>query len=48
MDNETGVGEDPVLEQSFTAKLFQSGNDRLGYILFLGSLIRQREEIFVQ
>ena len=39
MDNETGVGEDPVLEQSFTARLFQSGNDRLGYILFLGSLI---------
>ena len=39
MDNETGVGEDPVLEPSFTARLFQSGNDRLGYILFLGSLI---------
>ena len=39
MDNETGVGEDPVLEPSFTTRLFQSGNDRLGYILFLGSLI---------
>ena len=39
MDNETGVGEDPVLEPSFTTRLFQSGTDRLGYILFLGSLI---------
>ena len=34
MDNETGVGDDPVLEPSFTARLFQSGNDRLGSVSY--------------
>ena len=39
MDSDTSVEGDAVLESSFASRLFQPGNDRLGYILFLGSLI---------
>ena len=39
MDSETSGKVNSVVEQSFASRLFQPGNDRLGYILFLGSLI---------
>ena len=39
MDSDTDVESDSVVEPSFASRLFQLGNDRLGYILFLSSLI---------
>ena len=39
MVTETGVESELSTEPSFASRLFQPGNDRLGYFLFLGSLI---------
>ena len=39
MVSDTSVESDLVVEPSFASRLFQPGNDRLGYFLFLGSLI---------
>ena len=39
MGSETSLEGDSVVESSFASRLFQPGNDRLGFILFLGSLI---------
>ena len=39
MISDTSVESDLGVEPSFASRLFQPGNDRLGYFLFLGSLI---------
>ena len=39
MVSDTSVESDLGVEPSFASRLFQPGNDRLGYFLFLGSLI---------
>jgi len=39
MFSDTSVESDLDVKQSFASRLFQPGNDRLGYFLFLGSLL---------